>query len=106
MSANLHTAAAVVLLLGLAVAALTVAKVPLRASSATATVRAVLQLTAVGLLLTGGLRRVHYADGSEETPAVVLEVDNPENPGELALTGEDLGSLAEHLLALRGMLRE
>jgi hypothetical protein len=58
------------------------------------------------VVVTGWLRRVRYADGSEETPAVVLEVDNPEHPGELALTGEDLGSLAEHLLALRGALRE
>jgi hypothetical protein len=57
------------------------------------------------VVVTGWLRRVRYADGSEETPAVVLEVDNPEHPGEFALTGEDLGSLAEHLLALRGMLR-
>jgi hypothetical protein len=58
------------------------------------------------VLVTGWLRHVRYADGSEETPAVVLEVDNPEHPGEIALTGEDLGSLAEHLLALRGTLRE
>jgi hypothetical protein len=58
------------------------------------------------VVVTGWLRRVRYADGSEETPAVVLEVDNPEHPGELALTGEDLGSLAEHLLALRRALGE
>jgi hypothetical protein len=58
------------------------------------------------VVVTGWLRRIRYADGSEETPAVVLEVDNPENPGELPLTGEDLGSLAEQLLTLRGMLRE
>ncbi|MDT7741184.1 MAG: hypothetical protein QOE59_262 [Actinomycetota bacterium] len=58
------------------------------------------------VVVTGWLRRIRYADGSEETPAVVLQVDNPEHPGEIALTGEDLGSLAEHLLALRGALRE
>ena len=58
------------------------------------------------VVVTGWLRRVRYADGSEETPAVVLEVDNPEHPGELALTAEDLGSLAEHLLALRRTLGE
>ena len=56
------------------------------------------------VVVTGWLRHVRYADGSEETPAVVLEVDNPEHPGEIALTGEDLGSLAEHLLTLRGTL--
>ena len=58
------------------------------------------------VVVTGWLRRIRYADGSEETPAVVLAVDNPEAPGELALTGEDLGALAEHLLALRATLRE
>ena len=40
--------------------------------------------------MIGWLRRILYADGSEETPAVVLHVDNPEHPGEIALTGEDL----------------
>jgi hypothetical protein len=57
------------------------------------------------VVVTGWLRRIRYADGSEETPAVVLQVDNPEHPGEIALTGDDLGALAEHLLALRATLR-
>ncbi|MFC5062984.1 hypothetical protein [Actinomycetospora atypica] len=57
------------------------------------------------VVVTGWLRRIRYADGSEETPTVVLEVDNAEHPGEIALSGEDLGSLAEHLLTLRGTLR-
>src|SRR5690349_8858429 len=37
------------------------------------------------VVVTGWLRGVRYADGSEETPAVVLEIDNPEHPGEVAL---------------------
>jgi hypothetical protein len=57
-----------------------------------------------GVVVTGWLRRVRYEDGSEETPAVVLEVDNPEHPGEIALSADDLGSLAEHLMALRAAL--
>ena len=54
--------------------------------------------------MIGWLRRIRYPDGSEETPAVVLHVDNPEHPGEIALTGEDLSALAEHLLSLRSTL--
>jgi hypothetical protein len=54
--------------------------------------------------LLGWLRRVSYPDGSEETPAVVLQIENPEQSGEIALTAEDLASLAEHLLSLRGTL--
>jgi hypothetical protein len=54
--------------------------------------------------VVGWLRRICYPDGSEETPAVVLQIENPEHPGEIALTGEDLASLAEHLLSLRGTL--
>ncbi|MDQ1671997.1 MAG: hypothetical protein QOC98_559, partial [Frankiaceae bacterium] len=56
LSQNLHTGLAVVLLLALALAAMTVASIPLRFSAATATGRAVVQLAAVGLLLTGVLR--------------------------------------------------
>ena len=52
----------------------------------------------------GWLRHACYDDGSEETPAVALHIDNPEHPGEIALTGEDLASLAEHLLSLRRAL--
>ena len=53
------------------------------------------------VVVIGWLRRIRYADGGEETPAVVLHVDNPDHPGEIALTEEDLSSLAEHLLSLR-----
>jgi hypothetical protein len=52
----------------------------------------------------GWLRQDCYDDGSEETPAVVLHIDNSEHPGEIALTGDDLASLAEHLLSLRSKL--
>jgi UDP-glucose/iron transport system permease protein len=55
-TAVLPTAAAVLGLLGLALAALTLFRVPLRLAVATASGRAVLQLSAVGLLLTGVLR--------------------------------------------------
>jgi len=51
--------------------------------------------------VTGWLRHVSYLDGSEETPVVILQVDNPEQPGEIGMTVDDLASLAERLLALR-----
>ena len=54
--------------------------------------------------VTGWLRHVSYQDSSEETPVVVLQVDNPEQPGEMGMSAEDLASLAEHLLALRRTL--
>jgi hypothetical protein len=54
----------------------------------------------------GWLRHVSYPDGSEETPVVVLQVDNPEQPGEIGMTAEDLASLADRLLALRQDLLE
>ena len=58
------------------------------------------------VVVIGWLRHVSYPDGSEDTPAVVLQVDNPEHPGEIALTGEDLGSRADHLLSLRDTLND
>jgi hypothetical protein len=54
--------------------------------------------------VTGWLRRVCYSDSTEETPVVVLQVDNPEQPGEIGMTVEDLASLAERLLVLRRTL--
>ena len=54
--------------------------------------------------VTGWLRRVCYSDSSEETPVVVLQVDNPEQPGEIGMTTEDLASLVERLLVLRRTL--
>jgi hypothetical protein len=54
----------------------------------------------------GWLRHVSYPDGTEETPVVVLQVDNPEQPGEFGMTAEDLASLADRLLALRADLLE
>ncbi len=54
--------------------------------------------------VTGWLRHVSYPDGSEETPVVVLQVDNPELPGEIGMTVEDLASLAERLMKLRQTL--
>jgi hypothetical protein len=54
--------------------------------------------------VTGRLRRVRYSESSEETPVVLLQVDNPEQPGEIGMTAEDLASLAERLLVLRRTL--
>jgi putative ABC transport system permease protein len=56
LSENVHTGVAVLLLLALAMGAMTLSRIPLRLSATTATLRAVVQLTAVGLLLTGVLR--------------------------------------------------
>jgi putative ABC transport system permease protein len=56
LSDNAHTGVAVLLLVGVAVGAMTLARIPLRLSAATASLRAVVQLGAVGLLLTGVLR--------------------------------------------------
>ena len=50
------------------------------------------------------LRRVSYSDGSEETPVIVLQVDNPEQPGEIGATADDLASLSERLMMLRRTL--
>ena len=52
------------------------------------------------------LRHVRFADGQEETPAVVLQIDNPEHAGEIALSEEDLAFLAEHLQSLRRALSD
>lgn len=60
--------------------------------------------------VVGWLRHVSYGDGSEDTPAAVLRIENPEDPGEIAMTADDLAALAERLLdlhrALRGSRRE
>jgi len=54
--------------------------------------------------LTGWVRQVSYPDGSAETPAAVLRIDNPDQPGELAMSAEDLAACAERLLRLRDAL--
>jgi hypothetical protein len=56
------------------------------------------------IAVTAWLRHVSYSDASEETPVVVLQVDNPEQPGEVGMTADDLASLAERLLVLRRTL--
>jgi hypothetical protein len=50
------------------------------------------------------LRHVSCPSGCEETPAVVLRVDNADNAGEIAMTAGDLSSVIDHLLGLRGAL--
>lgn len=56
MSANIRTGIAVVVLVAVAVGALTVARAPGRAAVGTASARAAVQLTVVGALVTGVLR--------------------------------------------------
>ncbi|HSK57766.1 MAG TPA: hypothetical protein VK935_01810 [Actinomycetospora sp.] len=50
------------------------------------------------------LRHVSCPDGCEETPAVVLRIDNADQAGEIAMTAEDLSSMVSGLLGLRAML--
>lgn len=50
------------------------------------------------------LRHVSCPDGCEETPAVVLRIDNADNPGEIAMTADDVSALIEGLVALRRSL--
>ena len=54
--------------------------------------------------VVGWLRHVSYGDGSEDTPAAVLRIENPEDPGEIAMTADDLVALAERLLDLHRVL--
>jgi hypothetical protein len=50
------------------------------------------------------LRHVSCPAGCDETPAVVLRVDNADNPGEIAMTADDVSALIEGLVALRRSL--
>lgn len=50
------------------------------------------------------LRHVACPGGCEETPAVVLRIDNADHSGEIAMTAEDLSSMVSGLLGLRHAL--
>jgi len=50
------------------------------------------------------LRQVVYLDGGAETPTATLRIDNPSQPGEVALTAEDLAAFVDRLLRLRAAL--
>jgi hypothetical protein len=50
------------------------------------------------------LRQVVYADGGAETPAAIVRIDNPGNPGEVAMTADDLAAFVAHLANLRTAL--
>jgi hypothetical protein len=50
------------------------------------------------------LRHVSCPGGCEETPAVVLRIDNADHAGEIAMTAEDLSSMVSGLIGLRDLL--
>jgi hypothetical protein len=50
------------------------------------------------------LRHVSCPDDCEETPAVVLRIDNADNPGEIAMTADDVSAMIEGLVGLRRSL--
>lgn len=50
------------------------------------------------------LRQVVYLDGATEIPTATVRIDNPWQPGEVALTAEDLAVVVDRLLSLRAAL--
>jgi len=50
------------------------------------------------------LRQVVYLDGDSETPTASVRIDNSSQPGEVALTAEDLATFVGRLLSLRAAL--
>jgi hypothetical protein len=50
------------------------------------------------------LRQVVYLDGGTEIPTGTVRIDNSSQPGEVALTAEDLATFAGRLLSLRAAL--
>jgi hypothetical protein len=50
------------------------------------------------------VRHVCCPGGCEETPAVVLRIDNADHAGEIAMSAEDLSSMVSGLIDLRAML--
>ncbi len=50
------------------------------------------------------LRQVVYLDGGTEIPTATVRIDNSSQPGEVALTAEDLATFAGRLLSLRAAL--
>ena len=56
------------------------------------------------VVVVARLRHVRCPRGCEETPAVVLRIDNADHAGEIAMTADDLSSMVSGLLDLRAML--
>ncbi len=50
------------------------------------------------------LRQVVYPDGAAETPAATVRIDSPSNPGEVAMSADDLADFVDHLSSLRDAL--
>ena len=50
------------------------------------------------------LRQVVYLDGGTEIPTATVRIDNSSQPGEVALTAEDLATFVDRLLSLRAAL--
>ncbi len=50
------------------------------------------------------LHQVVYPDGGAETPAAIVHIDNPANPGEIAMTADDVIAFVGHLSSLREAL--
>ena len=50
------------------------------------------------------LRHVSCPDDCDETPAVVLRIDNVDNPGEIAMTADDVSAMIDGLVGLRRSL--
>lgn len=54
--------------------------------------------------VVASVRHVCCPGGCEETPAVVLRIDNADHAGEIAMTAEDLSSMVDGLIGLRALL--
>jgi hypothetical protein len=50
------------------------------------------------------LRHVACPEWCQETPALVLRIDNVDQPGEIAMTADDVSAMIEGLLGLRRAL--
>lgn len=50
------------------------------------------------------LRQVVYLDGATEIPTATVRIDNSSQPGEVAMTAEDLATFAGRLMSLRAAL--
>ncbi|MDF2975367.1 MAG: hypothetical protein K0S40_95 [Actinomycetospora sp.] len=56
------------------------------------------------VVVVASVRHVCCPGGCEETPAVVLRIDNPDHAGEIAMTAEDLSGMVDGLIGLGAQL--
>jgi hypothetical protein len=56
------------------------------------------------VVVAARLRHVCCPGDCEETPVVVLRIDNPDHAGEIAMTAEDLASMVDGLIGLGARL--